>query len=220
VVSMGDLAASGGYYISAPADEIWASPATLTGSIGIFAIIPTVHKTLGKVGVNVDGVGTSPLAAQMRLDRPLGPEARALLQAEIEHGYDVFLDRVSTGRKKTREEIDSIAQGRVWAGVDAKRLGLVDGLGSFDDATKAAARRAKLTDYEVEFIEPELSWAQELVLQMKTRAVRTLFSTDAQASNPLVQVARRFDPLAREVATLSRFTQPNHVYAYCFCRAD
>ena len=220
VVSMGDLAASGGYYISAPADEIWASPATLTGSIGIFAIIPTVDKTLGKVGVNVDGVGTSPLAAQMRLDRPLGPEARALLQAEIEHGYDVFLDRVSTGRKKTREEIDSIAQGRVWAGVDAKRLGLVDGLGSFDDATKAAARRAKLTDYEVEFIEPELSWAQELVLQMKTRAVRALFSTDAQASNPLAQVARRFDPLAREVATLSRFTQPNHVYAYCFCRAD
>ncbi len=172
VVSMGDLAASGGYYISAPADEIWASPATLTGSIGIFAIIPTVDKTLGKIGVNVDGVGTNPLASQMRIDRPLGAEARALLQSEIERGYDVFLERVSTGRKKTREQIDSIAQGRVWAGVDAKRLGLVDGLGSFDDATKAAAHRAKLTDYEVEFMEPEMSWAQELVLQMKTRAVK------------------------------------------------
>jgi len=120
VVSMGDLAASGGYYISAPADEIWASPATLTGSIGIFAIIPTVDKTLGKIGVNVDGVGTNALASQMRIDRPLGVEARALLQSEIERGYDVFLDRVSTGRKKTREQVDSIAQGRVWAGVDAK----------------------------------------------------------------------------------------------------
>ena len=147
----------------------------MTGSIGIFAIIPTVDKTLGKIGVNVDGVGTNPLASQMRIDRPLGAEARALLQSEIERGYDVFLERVSTGRKKTREQIDSIAQGRVWAGVDAKRLGLVDGLGSFDDATKAAARRAKLTDYEVEFMEPELSWAQELVLQMKTRAVKLAY---------------------------------------------
>ncbi|MDB6105621.1 MAG: hypothetical protein JWO52_5620 [Gammaproteobacteria bacterium] len=220
VVSMGDLAASGGYYISAPADEIWASPATLTGSIGIFAIIPTVDKTLGKVGVNVDGVGTSALASQMRLDRPLGVEARALIQSQIERGYDVFLERVSTGRKKTREQIDSIAQGRVWAGVDAKRLGLVDGLGSFDDAAKAAAAHAKLTDYEVVFMEPELSWAQELVLQMKTRAVKAFVSVDSSTPNPLAQVAQRFDPLTREVERLSRFTEPNRVYAYCFCRAE
>jgi protease-4 len=219
VVSMGDLAASGGYYISAPADEIWASPATLTGSIGIFAIIPTVDKTLGKIGVNVDGVGTTPLASQMRIDRPLGTEARALIQSEIERGYDVFLERVSAGRKKSREQIDSIAQGRVWAGVDAKRLGLVDGLGSFEDATQSAARRAKLTDYEVEFMEPELSWAQELVLQLKTRAVKALVASDP-VTNPLAQVAHRFDPLTREVERLSRFTEPNRVYAYCFCRAE
>lgn len=221
VVSMGDLAASGGYYISAPADEIWASPATLTGSIGIFAIIPTVDKTLTKIGVNVDGVGTNPLASQMRIDRPLGPEARALLQAEIERGYDVFLERVSTGRKKTREQIDSIAQGRVWAGVDALKLGLVDGLGSFDDATKAAARRAKLKDYEVEFMEPELSWAQELVLSLKTRAVKALVSSSVGASlNPLGPVAKRLDPLTRQVEMLNRFSEPNRVYAYCFCTAD
>jgi protease-4 len=225
VVSMGDLAASGGYYISAPADEIFASPATLTGSIGIFAIIPTIDKTLGKIGVNVDGVGTTALASQMRLDRPMGTEARALIQSEIERGYDVFLERVSTGRKKTREQIDSIAQGRVWAGMDAKRLGLVDELGSFDDAAKAAARRAKLTDYEVVFMEPELSWAQELVLQMKTRAVKALVSVDSPTSNPLAhsglaRVAQRFDPLTREVERLSRFTEPNRVYAYCFCRPE
>jgi protease-4 len=221
VVSMGDLAASGGYYISAPADEIWASPATLTGSIGIFAIIPTVDKTLTKIGVNVDGVGTNPLSSQMRIDRPLGPEARALLQSQIERGYDVFLERVSTGRKKTREQIDSIAQGRVWAGVDALKLGLVDGLGSFDDATKAAARRAKLTDYEVEFMEPELSWAQELVLQMKTKAVKALVSSSVGASlNPLGPVSKRLDPLTRQVEMLNRFSEPNRVYAYCFCTAD
>ncbi|MGH8139307.1 MAG: signal peptide peptidase SppA [Steroidobacteraceae bacterium] len=219
VVSMGDLAASGGYYISAPADEIWASPATLTGSIGIFAIIPTVDKTLGKVGVNVDGVGTTALSSQMRIDRPLGADARALLQAEIERGYEVFLERVATGRKKTRDQVDSIAQGRVWAGMDAKRLGLVDGLGSFDDATKAAARRAKLTDYAVEFMEPELTWAQELVLQMKTRAVRAVASAGTQ-SGTLAQVATRLDPLRREVERLSRFSEPNRVYAYCFCGAE
>ncbi|HVO49089.1 MAG TPA: signal peptide peptidase SppA [Steroidobacteraceae bacterium] len=219
IVSMSTLAASGGYYISAPADEIWSSPATLTGSIGIFAIIPTVDKTLGKVGVNVDGVGTTPLASQMRIDRPLGPEARLLLQSQIEHGYEVFLDRVSTGRNKSRDQIDAIAQGRVWAGVDAKRLGLVDGLGSFDDATKSAARRAKLTEYEVEFMEPELTWAQELVLQLKTRAVRAFLSADSQ-TRELAHVAARFDPLTREVERLSRLSVPNRVYAYCFCGVE
>src|SRR5262249_33433158 len=152
----------------------------------------------------------------------LGADARALLQSQIERGYEVFLDRVSAGRKKTRDQVDSIAQGRVWAGVDAKRLGLVDGLGSFDDATKAAARRAKLTDYEVEFMEPELSWAQELVLQMKTRAVTALLSIDSGshlglAQTGLARIARHFDPLAREVERLTRFAeQPNRAYAYCF----
>jgi len=216
VVSMGDYAASGGYYISAPADEIWASPATLTGSIGIFAVIPTVDKTLGKIGVSVDGVGTTALSSQMRIDRPLGAEARALLQAEIERGYDVFLERVSSGRKKTRAQIDSIAQGRVWAGADAKRLGLVDGLGAFEDATRAAARRAHLTDYEIQFMEPELSWAEQLVLQMRTHVAHAMLSSDPQLT-ALARAAARFDPLTREVERLSRFSEPNRVYAYCFC---
>jgi protease-4 len=219
VVSMGDLAASGGYYISAPADEIWASPATLTGSIGIFAIIPTIDKTLGKVGVNVDGVGTTPLASQLRIDRPLGPEARALLQAEIERGYEEFLQRVASGRKKTRDQVDAIAQGRVWAGADAKRLGLVDGLGSFDDAAKAAARRAKLTEYQLDFLTPEMSWAEQLLLEMKTWAIRAVLSTDGQ-TRALAQVAQRFDPLTREVERLSRLSEPNRLYAYCFCGVE
>jgi protease-4 len=217
VVSMSDLAASGGYYISAPADEIWASPATLTGSIGIFAIIPTVDRTLGKVGVNVDGVGTAPLSGQLRLDRPLGQEARTLVQSQISRGYEVFLERVAAGRKKARDEVNSIAQGRVWAGVDAKRVGLVDQLGSFDDAAKAAARRAKLTDYELEFIEPELSWAQELVLQLRSRLLGSFLSADERS---LAQMATRLDPLRREVERLARFSAPNHLYAYCFCAAE
>ena len=215
VVSMSGYAASGGYYISAPADEIWASPATLTGSIGIFAIIPTVDRTLGKVGVSVDGVGTTALSGQMRVDRPLGEEARALLQATVNRGYEEFLTRVASGRNKTREEIDAIAQGRVWAGADAHRVGLVDHIGSFGDAVKAAAHRAKLTEYADEFIEPELTWAQQLAVQLRDTA-RVLFRAgpDERALN---QLAQRLDPLTRQVARLSRFSTPNHLYAYCFC---
>ena len=221
VVSMSSLAASGGYYISAPADEIWASPATLTGSIGIFAIIPTIDKTLGKIGVTVDGVGTTPLAGQLRIDRPMSEESRALLQSQIGRGYDEFLQRVSSGRKKTREEIDAIAQGRVWAGSDAKRLGLVDQLGSFDDAVRSAARRARLTDYELEFVEPELTWAQELVLQLKSKAAKTVVrALMDEKSVAFAHVAQRLDPLTKEVERLSRFTEPNKVYAYCFCGAN
>jgi protease-4 len=216
VVSMGDLAASGGYYIAAPADEIWASPATITGSIGIFAVIPTVSKTLGKIGVNVDGVGTTPLSGQLRLDRPLGEEAKKFLQATIERGYDEFIGRVSAGRKKSPAEVNEIAQGRVWSGSDAKHLGLVDRLGSFDDAVKAAAKRAKLTNYDLHFIEPSLSWAQQFALQVRMLAVKTLFTLDDRTQR-LLRVADKLDPLSQEVDRLSRMSAPNRLYAYCFC---
>jgi protease IV len=216
VVSMSGYAASGGYYISAPADEIWASPATITGSIGIFAIIPTIDKTLGKIGVSTDGVGTTPLSGQLRIDRPLGEEARALLQSQINRGYDEFLERVATGRNKTRAQVDAIAQGHVWAGTDAHRLGLVDQLGSFDDAVKAAARRAKLTDYAPQFLEPELTWAQALALQLRSRVARLLLRASSQEL-ALAQLAHRFDPVTREAQQLSRFSVPNRLYAHCFC---
>src|SRR5690349_21177200 len=167
VVSMGDLAASGGYYISASADEIWAHPATITGSIGIFGAIPTFQNTLSKIGVSVDGVGTTTLSGQLRVDRAMGPDAKILLQSFIERGYEEFLAHVAEGRKKTRDEVHAIAQGRVWVGTDAKNNGLVDHLGLFDGAVKAAATRAKLKDYDVERIEPELTWAESLALQIK-----------------------------------------------------
>jgi protease-4 len=216
VVSMSGYAASGGYYISTPADEIWASPATITGSIGIFAIIPTIDRTLGKIGVSTDGVGTTPLSGQLRIDRPLGDEARALLQSQISRGYDEFLERVSAGRKKTREQADSVAQGRVWVGTDARRLGLVDQLGSFNDAVKAAARRAKVTDYATEFIEPELTWVEQLALQLRSSLVRVLWRA-SPGEAALAQLAQRLDPVTREAQHLARFSTPNHLYAYCFC---
>ena len=216
VVSMSGYAASGGYYISAPADEIVASPATITGSIGIFAIIPTIDRTLSKIGVSTDGVGTTPLSGQLRLDRPLGEEARTLLQSQISRGYDEFLERVATGRKKTREQVDAIAQGRVWAGSDAHRIGLVDELGSFNDAVKAAARRAKVSAYATEFIEPELSWTEQLMMQLRSRATALVLRA-TPGERALAELAQRFDPVTREAQRLARFSTPNRLYAYCFC---
>ena len=130
------------------------------------------------------------------------------MQSEVSRGYDEFLERVaSSGRKKSRADIDAIAQGHVWAGRDALRIGLVDHLGSFDEAVQAAARRAKLTRYAPEFIEPELTWAQQLVLALRTRAAGMLGAAAAGDSRgaALAALAQRLDPLTREVERLARF---------------
>jgi protease-4 len=225
VVSMANYAASGGYYISAPADEIWASPATITGSIGIFAEIPNVNRALSKFGVGVDGMGTTPLDGLTRVDVPMSEAARTLLQSTVEYGYSQFLERVSDGRHKTPAQVDEIAQGRVWSGVDAQGHGLVDHLGSFADAVQAAAKRAHISDYKLQFIEPELSWAQSLALNVKVRAIRILASTglvDLSAVAPLGALGQlaQATPLAREVERLSHFNHANRLYAYCFCTAQ
>ncbi len=217
VVSMGDLAASGGYYISASADEIWAHPATITGSIGIFGAIPTFQNTLSKIGVNVDGVGTTSLSGQLRVDRALGEDAKKLLQLSIDHGYEEFLARVADGRKKTRDQVHEIAQGRVWIGTDAKSNGLVDHLGLFDQAVKAAAERAKLKgEYDVKRIEPELSWAASLALQIRVWFAKN-FIGDVVAHTPLLQVSRSLEPMQRELDRWSRMSAGDYRYAYCFC---
>jgi protease IV len=218
VVSMGDLAASGGYYISAPANQIWASPATLTGSIGIFAIIPNITQTLSKIGVSADGLGTTPLAGALTIDRPLSPEISSLLQSQVDRGYQEFLDRVAEGRRETPQQIDAIGQGRVWAGADARRIGLVDRLGTLEDAVKAAARLAKLTQYQVEFVQPHFSWAEQVFEQAQSRAAAaavSLFHADARSLG-LLQVANDLDPVARGLEQLTRFSVPGHLYSYCF----
>jgi protease-4 len=219
VVSMGELAASGGYYISAPANQIWASPATLTGSIGIFAIIPTIDQTLSKIGVSVDGIGTTPLAGALSIDRPLSTEASELIQSQIDRGYQQFVGRVAAGRRETPQQIDAIGQGRVWAGADARRIGLVDHLGTMEDAVKAAARLAKVTSYQVEFIHPHLSWAESLFQQSEAKAAAaavTLFNADAQSFG-LAEVSARLGPVEHDLSQLARFSVPGHLYSYCFC---
>src|ERR1700730_11046661 len=168
VVSMSTYAASGGYYISSAANQIFASPTTLTGSIGVFSVVPTFQHTLEKFGVKVDAIGTTPLAGDMRSDRTLTPARRQILQSSVDHAYAEFLRRVGAGREKPVEDVDKIAQGRVWAGVDAQRIGLVDHLGGLKDASDAAAKLAELgSDYSVDYIESELSLREELLMQLR-----------------------------------------------------
>ncbi|HJY36269.1 MAG TPA: signal peptide peptidase SppA [Steroidobacteraceae bacterium] len=220
VASMSSVAASGGYYIAMDANEIWASPATLTGSIGVFAVFPTVERTLGKFGITIDGVGTTPLADALRLDRSLHDDAKQVLQSSVEHAYSVFVDNVATARKKSFDDIDAVAQGRVWAGVDASQHGLVDHLGSYKDALNAAAKLAKLgVDYKVEYIEPPLGWREAIALQSQALAAR--FGHAVAPERQLIAGAKRwFAPLEEELARLSRFTDPKQVYYYCPCAVD
>jgi protease-4 len=216
VVSMSTYAASGGYYISAAANQIFASPTTLTGSIGVFSVVPTFQRTLEKLGVKVDGLGTTPLAGEMRLDRPLDGASKQILQSSVDHAYDEFLHRVGEGRKKSVEDVDKIAQGRVWAGVDAQRIGLVDHLGGLKDATEAAAKLAELgSDYDVQYIEPELSLREQLLLQLRSEALHLGAMLGLAA--PRSEIERALDPILVEARALAQLNDPRGLYAYCWC---
>jgi protease-4 len=144
VVSMGSVAASGGYWIAAGADEVWASASTLTGSIGIFAAVPTIDRALAELGVYSDGVGTTKVADALYITRPMNETAARAFQFNIERGYQRFINLVADGREMTVEAVDEIAQGRVWIGVDAAKIGLVDNLGNLEQAIESAAKLAKL----------------------------------------------------------------------------
>jgi protease IV len=150
IVSMGDVAASGGYYISCAADSIFAEPNTITGSIGIFAVLPNMQKFFNdKLGVTFDGVKTGKYADLGNVSRPLTADEKAILQTQVNRGYDEFTKAVANGRHKTQEYINSIGQGRVWTGQQALKIGLVDRLGSIDDAIACAAKKAKVKNYNV-----------------------------------------------------------------------
>lgn len=150
IASFGDVAASGGYYIGCAADSIFVQPNTITGSIGVFGIIPNFQNLLNnKLGVTFDGVKTGQYADIMSVNRPLTAGERFIIQNDVNHVYDTFLTRVADGRKKTKAQVDSVGGGHVWVGTDAVKIGLADRLGSFNDAIKSAAKKAKLKEYKV-----------------------------------------------------------------------
>lgn len=215
VVSMGGMAASGGYWVSTPANYIIASPNTLTGSIGIFGVINTVENSLDSIGVHTDGVATSPLA-DVTLTKALPPEVQQMMQLSIEYGYKNFLGLVAKARNKTPEQVDQIAQGHVWTGSDAKANGLVDALGDFDDAVAKAAELAKVK-------QPQLDWYQE-----EPGLLNTLFSQmDVSASLPSSLKALLPAPLLDVVSDMKKqpglmgdLNDPQNRYAFCLNCGD
>lgn len=228
VISMGSIAASGGYWIAADADEVWATPATITGSIGIFGAFPTLEKSLDALGVHTDGIGTTTQAGSMRIDRPLDAVTARAIQSNIDNGYRRFLSVVANGREMTVADVDKVAQGQVWSGKDAQRIGLVDKLGGLDDAIQAAAARAQLTHYEVRDIEPPLSMPEAFL--QKLGGVMVFFKplaiswfkpqadwfgprgTYTSGANAIWSPLR---PLLFELQKLSQLNDPKAMYVYC-----
>jgi len=212
VVSMGGMAASGGYWISTPADYIVAAPSTLTGSIGIFGVINTVENSLSSVGVHTDGVATSPLA-DVATTKALPTEVQQLMQLTIENGYRNFVGLVATSRHKTPDEINAIAQGHVWTGSDAKANGLVDALGDFDDAVAKAAELAKVA-------KPELSWYQDdpgmidlLLNQLNASAQAVLpAALKIWLPAPMLDV---MSAMKQQPGLLNNLNDPQNRYAFC-----
>ncbi|AWQ48240.1 signal peptide peptidase SppA [Serratia marcescens] len=212
VVSMGGMAASGGYWVSTPADYIIASPSTLTGSIGIFGIINTYEKTLDTLGVHTDGVATSPLA-DIAVTKALPQEFSQMMQLNIENGYKNFLDLVAKSRKMTPQQVDQIAQGHVWLGSDAKANGLVDQLGDFDDAVKKAAELAKLQQWQLDwFVDtPSLS---DMVLSQFGVSIHAMLPAAIQSMlpAPLASVA---NAVKEQPGLFNNLNDPQNRYAIC-----
>ncbi len=212
IVSMGSIAASGGYWIASAADEIWASPTTITGSIGIFGAFATFEKSLASLGIHSDGVGTTKLADAFDPSRPINPLVKDVMQQVIEQGYRLFIQRVAHGRNMAPEEVEKIAQGRVWSGPTAVKLGLVDKLGSLQDAVKEAANRAGLRDFEAIYIEKPLT-AREKFIQRLNRFILG-FIRDGSPDD-LHLPSRLLTYFGNELEQMMLLNDPQGIYAYC-----
>ncbi|MFM4978383.1 signal peptide peptidase SppA [Aeromonas caviae] len=212
VISMGSYAASGGYWISADADKIFASPTTLTGSIGVFGMFATIDKALSQYGVHTDGVGTTDFVG-VGLTRALPDHVGEAIQLSVEDTYQRFVGLVGKGRGLSPEEAEKAAEGRVWTGQDAKALGLVDEFGNLDDALKAAADLANLKSWQVTPIAPEES--------ARDKFLRELFDSSAQALAPHLQswlpagLGKALLEMNRGLDPLTRFNDPQGTYAFC-----
>lgn len=221
VVSMGTVAASGGYWISMNADEIWAQPNTITGSIGIFGLLLSYPETLKKIGIHTDGVGTTELAGALRADRPFNEKVGGLIQQNIDRGYRNFIGRVGEARNMSMEQVDSVAQGRVWSGLQAMEHGLVDKMGGLREAITSAAALAGLDDkaYQIRYIEPELDGFQQFLLDLSAKA---LVAADLEIPlNVDFLPLDRTQQMQRDLKMLMGSNKdPSGMYAHCLCTVD
>ena len=213
VASMGTYAASGGYWISASADKIYASPTTITGSIGIFGFFMTFENTLSKLGIHTDGVGTTDIAG-FGVTRALTPGMADIVQLNIERGYRDFIELVANNRNMTTEQVDAIAQGRVWSGAKALELGLVDALGNIDNAIVAAAELAQLESYDTLLIEKEKS-PRALFLQSLFGQASILFGAPSDISYSKNSLTEIISKLSLELQQLAQLNDPQGIYSFC-----
>ena len=214
VVSMGNTAASGGYWVASTADSIYALPTTITGSIGIFGIVPTFEQSLAEIGVHTDGVGTSPISGALDPTSGVSEQMARILQANVENGYTQFVNLVARGREMMPEEVDAIAQGRVWIGEKALEIGLVDELGNLADAIAHAAELAEIGDYRIHYLSTPLTPKQRLIKQLSE-------SVELSKGSQNGTVMRAFSQLTRAWQLLDTLNDPRHSYALCeLCMAD
>ena len=230
VASMGTYAASGGYWISAPADKIYAAPSTITGSIGIFGMMMTFEDSLSKMGIHTDGVGTTDIAG-FGPTQALSPGMANLFQLSINKGYQEFIQLVADNRDMTVEEVDAIAQGRVWSGKKAKELGLVDELGNLTDAVVAAANLANIEEYDTLLIEKQPSSRNKMMQLLigKSSSLISMFTasqehsaidlaTNAVSNKPLSQF---ISLMKAELTQMNQFNDPQGRYTLCVaCSAN
>ena len=212
VVSMGGMAASGGYWISTASDYIVASPNTITGSIGIFGIVPTFENSLSHIGVYNDGVSTSPLANRS-LTQNLSSEMNQFIQMNIDNGYHTFISLVAKARNMTTEQVDNIAQGQVWLGSEGSKNGLVDKLGDFDDAIEMAATLANISDYQIDWQKQEGNWLNafysDMIAMMPKSTAEVLFEQIPEIKQ-----------LKQQVSFWDKFQDGQNRYIYCLNCAD
>jgi len=218
VASMGSVAASGGYMIAMNADRVFASPSTITGSIGIFGMFPTYQRTLDAVGIGTDGVGSTPWSGELRPDREMSDHAKELFQLVINDGYQDFIGSVAASREMEIGAVDAIGQGQVWTGMDALNNGLIDELGGLDVAIAAAAELAEISgkDYGIKVIELELSPTEQLIVDLL--GVISVLGIDAFGSDRDRSLVDNISTsIAEKAGPLLRFNDPKGVYTHCLC---
>ena len=214
VASFGGVAASGGYWIAATADRIFAEPDTITGSIGIFGILATFEDSAAALGINSDGVGTHRLSGAGNALEPMNPAFADLLQQSVERGYERFLDIVARGRDMTPEAVDEVGQGRVWIGRVAQELGLVDELGGIDAAARSAALSAGVDDWRLVYVEPERS-ARDLLVEQLLASPAGAWAAGAVAGPTVKGLKEIRDMAAAPMQVLASLKDPGHLYALC-----
>ena len=218
VVSMGSVAASGGYWIAINADEIWASPSTLTGSIGVWSAFPTIQRTLGELGIHIDGVGTTDLSGQMDPLQGVGEDISEYIQLSVERTYEDFVDKVAQHRQRDPADVEGSARGRVWIGSEAQSRGLVDNLGGLDAAIESAAELAGLSpdSYSIEQLNTELGWAEQIALELIKVGSPVISALGIETRMP-PSLVRFLDIAGEPLAIFEQLNDPRGIYAYCLC---